>query len=331
MRNFKWQGLAAAIVALSVTVTGAVAAGGGKGNGANGAYIVQLADMPVSAYRGDIVGYKATKPRKGQKIDPDSPRCHRLHGYLDARHDAVARERRRRQEALRLWLLVQRLRRRTDGGAGRRAGRRPACSSVEQGRPLHDRHRLRRPPSSASAAPTASGLRRAPKARTSSSASSTAASGRSIRAFRDRTGTNGNATKDGKLGYQQIPGWHGKCTPGEQFSALELQPEADRRPLLQRRLGRRRRHRRAAARGSSSRRATTTATARTRHRPPAATTASRHDGPAAVVRHRSAAWRRVHASPRTRSAGQRRTRARRAASAPTSSPRSTRPSPTAST
>ena len=30
---------------------------------------------------------------------------------------------------------------------------------------------------------------------------------------------NGNATKDGKLAYQQIPGWHGKCTPGEAFNA----------------------------------------------------------------------------------------------------------------
>ena len=37
--------------------------------------------------------------------------------------------------------------------------------------------------------------------------------------FSDRTGENGNATKDGKLDYQQIPGWHGKCTPGEDFNA----------------------------------------------------------------------------------------------------------------
>ncbi len=37
--------------------------------------------------------------------------------------------------------------------------------------------------------------------------------------FSDRTGENGNASKDGKLAYQQIPGWHGKCTPGEDFPA----------------------------------------------------------------------------------------------------------------
>ncbi len=37
--------------------------------------------------------------------------------------------------------------------------------------------------------------------------------------FSDRTGSNGNATKDGKLDYQQLPGWNGKCTPGEAFNA----------------------------------------------------------------------------------------------------------------
>jgi subtilisin family serine protease len=37
--------------------------------------------------------------------------------------------------------------------------------------------------------------------------------------FSDRTGENGNGSQDGKLDYQQIPGWHGKCTPGEGFNA----------------------------------------------------------------------------------------------------------------
>jgi subtilisin family serine protease len=36
--------------------------------------------------------------------------------------------------------------------------------------------------------------------------------------FSDRTGTNAN-DKDGKLSYRQIPGWHGKCVPGEEFTA----------------------------------------------------------------------------------------------------------------
>jgi subtilisin family serine protease len=38
--------------------------------------------------------------------------------------------------------------------------------------------------------------------------------------FSDRTGTNANGD-DGKLDYQQIPGWNGKCTPGEAFPASD--------------------------------------------------------------------------------------------------------------
>jgi subtilase family protein/fibronectin type III domain protein/PA domain-containing protein/pre-peptidase len=38
--------------------------------------------------------------------------------------------------------------------------------------------------------------------------------------YSDRTGSNANAV-DGKLAYQQIPGWHGKCTPGEAFTAAQ--------------------------------------------------------------------------------------------------------------
>jgi hypothetical protein len=37
--------------------------------------------------------------------------------------------------------------------------------------------------------------------------------------FSDRTGENGNATKDGKLSYQQLPGWNARCVPGEEFTA----------------------------------------------------------------------------------------------------------------
>ena len=36
-------------------------------------YIVSMIEPPVVAYNGGIPGYKATKPAKGQKIDPNSP------------------------------------------------------------------------------------------------------------------------------------------------------------------------------------------------------------------------------------------------------------------
>src|SRR5215468_3737428 len=36
----------------------------------NGVYIVQMKASPVVSYTGDIPGYNATKPSKGQRIDP---------------------------------------------------------------------------------------------------------------------------------------------------------------------------------------------------------------------------------------------------------------------
>jgi subtilisin family serine protease len=37
--------------------------------------------------------------------------------------------------------------------------------------------------------------------------------------FSDRTGTNASGNQGEKLSYHEIPGWHGKCTPGEAFPA----------------------------------------------------------------------------------------------------------------
>lgn len=50
-------------------------------------YIVQLRHAPVVAYAGGIDGLKATKPAKGQKIDPLSPDVTKYVAWLEARHD----------------------------------------------------------------------------------------------------------------------------------------------------------------------------------------------------------------------------------------------------
>jgi hypothetical protein len=54
---------------------------------ASDVYIVQMAQAPVVAYEGGISGYKATKPAKGQKIDPNNPNVILYAGYLDSRHN----------------------------------------------------------------------------------------------------------------------------------------------------------------------------------------------------------------------------------------------------
>ncbi len=49
------------------------------------------------------------------------------------------------------------------------------------------------------------------------------------------------ARKDGKLGYQQIPGWNGRCVPGEAFNGSDCNQKLIGAQLLQRRVRRRRR------------------------------------------------------------------------------------------
>ena len=84
-----------AAAAMSVPLSTAVAAPGADAKAAakqqysNNAYIVRLAEQPVVAYDGSIKGYKATRPRKGEKIDPDSPQVASYKSYLESRHDAV--------------------------------------------------------------------------------------------------------------------------------------------------------------------------------------------------------------------------------------------------
>ena len=84
-----------AVAAMSVPVTSLVAAPSGESRAAakskvtNGAYIVRLAEMPVTAYDGSIKGYAATKLRQGQKLDPYSSQVVNYKSYLEARHDAV--------------------------------------------------------------------------------------------------------------------------------------------------------------------------------------------------------------------------------------------------
>ena len=216
---------------------------------------------------------RATRRRscaKARSSTRTARRSSNYKSYLESRHDAVLGSVGGGKKLYSYGYVVQRLRRRTDRSAGGKTARRcAACSASKKTTPCSStprspRHFL------------ASPGRRA-------SGQTTGAKGENViigivdggawpehPSFSDRTGVNGNATKDGKLGYQQIPGWHGKCVPGEQFTAQQLQPEADRRALLQRRLGRQRGHRRAVALGIQLAARLTAATAPTRPRRPAA-------------------------------------------------------------
>ena len=55
----------------------------------NGLYIVRLAHAPVSAYTGGVPGLKATKPAPNKKIDPNNNAVIDYSNYLRGKHDAA--------------------------------------------------------------------------------------------------------------------------------------------------------------------------------------------------------------------------------------------------
>ncbi len=171
---------------------------------------------------------------------------------------------------------------------------------------------------------------RATRARTSSSASSTAASGRNTQLRQRPHRDHGNDREGrGKLGYRRFRGWNGHAaSAGESIHRQRLQPEAHRCPLLQRSLGRRCWNRRRAALGVQL-------AARLRWpRHPHGSDRRRQSrtsshGPGRVLRPRQRHRAARDASQPTRSAGRSVDGSTAAASRPTASRQSTRPSPTA--
>jgi subtilisin family serine protease len=183
----------------------------------NGIYVVQMADDPIVAYDGSIPRFKATKPAKGEKIDPNSKEVVNYRKHLKWKHAK-------------------------------------AVSKVPGSKKVYDYHysfngfAAKMSQAQAQKMQSVEGvvrvyadeLRSLDTATTPDFLELTAPGGlydmgvkgedviigivdggvwpESL-SFSDRTGTNGNGTKDGKLDYQQIPGWHGKCVPGERFNA----------------------------------------------------------------------------------------------------------------
>ena len=196
-------------------------AGGRKNAAANNLYIVQMAQPPVVAYEGGTDGMRATKPRRGQKINPNSPEVLTYVAYLNARHDeANARAGGGRKVYDYNYAF--------NGFAVELTEAQAEAMKTVPGVLAVNKDEAR--PLDTSSTPAFLGLD-APGGLWSQLGGAGSAGENVIigivdggvwpehPSFSDRPGKNGNETKDGKLAYQQIPGWHGKCVPGEQFTA----------------------------------------------------------------------------------------------------------------
>jgi len=182
-------------------------------------YIVQLIEDPVVAYKGGVAGLAATKPNKGRKIDPNSPAVVKYFGHLTNRHDAVlASVGGSKRKAYSYGYAF-------NGFAAELTEAQAAKLALTQGVLAVSKDEARALDTSST--PAFLGL-----SGDSGFWKTTGATGEGVvigivdggiwpeaQSFSDRTDENGNATKDGKLGYRQLPGWHGRCIPGEQFNA----------------------------------------------------------------------------------------------------------------
>jgi subtilisin family serine protease len=185
-----------------------------------GVYIVQMVDDPVVAYKGGVPGLKATKPGKGQKINPFSQDVVAYKAYLDARHGQVLSSVGGGRKLYNYYYSYNGFAAELTGEQAAALEILPDVLSVKPDEVL----RL-----DTSSTPAFLGLNAS--GGMWDMLGGVGSAGEDIiigivdggiwpehPSFSDRTRTNANY-KDGKLSYQQIPGWNGKCVPGEEFTA----------------------------------------------------------------------------------------------------------------
>jgi len=184
-----------------------------------GTYIVQMIQDPAVSYDGGVAGIPATKPGKGKKIDPTSPNVARYVDFLRAEHGkSLAKV----GGGAKLYDYAY-----TYNGYSARLSENQAAQLEKQSDVVSVT------PDEVvtmdtSSTPDFLGLT-APGGLWDQLGGTgdkkTTGAGENIiigivdsgiwpesKSFSDRDA-------DGKLVFQQIPGWHGKCTPGEQFNA----------------------------------------------------------------------------------------------------------------
>jgi subtilisin family serine protease len=226
MRGRRLVALVASAALLVALVPGAaLAVKPDKGSGAapaapasNGVYIVQMADPPVVAYTGDIPGYPATKPAKGEKIDPFSAKVTRYAGLLKGKQDRAAAA----VGGSTLYNYVYSY----NGFAAKLSFDQATKLAFQEGVLAITADEAQALDTSST--PDFLGLR-------TGGTWSFPAKGENVvigivdggiwpegLSFADRVEKNGttpSSAPTAKRAYQQVPGWNGRCVPGEMFTA----------------------------------------------------------------------------------------------------------------
>lgn len=184
-------------------------------------YIVQMLDNPVVAYEGGTGNLKATAPGANKKIDPNSKHVQDYVGYLESTHDAALNA----VGGQKMYDYVY-----TYNGFAAQLTSTQVAALAERSDVLAVSADYLMQPDTIST-PTFLGLDAEGGAWDIAGGVGNAGEDMIIgivdtgiwpesASFSDRTGANANGKGD-KLAYHQIPGWHGKCTPGEEFPASD--------------------------------------------------------------------------------------------------------------
>jgi subtilisin family serine protease len=177
-------------------------------------YIVRLREAPAVAYDGNIPGLKATRPGQGKKIDPESPAVIDYATYLQARHDAVLAQQGGGSKLHSYVYTFNGFAAKLSAGQAKKLESNPAVVSVWKDEELH---------LSTNRTPTFLGL--TATGGLWSQLGGVGKAGEDIiigmvdSGFWPESASFSDRDAEGKLAYQNIPHWPGKCHPGEAFNA----------------------------------------------------------------------------------------------------------------
>jgi subtilisin family serine protease len=192
-------------------------AGSALSQAATQTYIVQLTGQPAVVYEGGISGLPATKPAKGNKINPNDANVKKYLDHLTGTHDAALAKVGGAKKLYDYGYVL-------DGFAA-------ALTEAQAEKMQTVKGVVAVTPDAQDAIDTFTTPNFLGLTGPTGYYQTTGAVGENViigvldtgfwpenPAYSDRTGTNPNG-KSGKKDYQQIPGWHGKCMPGENFNA----------------------------------------------------------------------------------------------------------------
>ena len=178
-------------------------------------YIVRMEQHPVVAYDGGVAGLAATKPKQGKKIDPNSKNVIKYADYLKGKHAEALAQVGGRKVYDYVYSLNGFAAKMTAAQAAKMAAL-PGVVAVEKDVMLQ-RDTNRTPDMLGLTAP--GGLWE--RLGGSSRAGEGVIVGIIDSGIWPENPSFSDRDENGKLVFRQIPGWHGRCRPGEAFPASD--------------------------------------------------------------------------------------------------------------